>query len=282
MRVVPLITWTRTTRPRRCASSRGPHVSPRRARRRPDRASRTSSCRRACRLRPRTSVGRRHPTSWTTARGRRPPPPESRRPAGGSRQLFTAVPESAVARSKDRAHRVGEVSDDLIAGGMTTSVVDPLEVIEIEEDHDVVQDKAMQCGRESPTVAEPGEVIGVSVVDELVDARREHVGPGRKQLPDNDPDRDHDRRPDGRHGSRCGLAEVPRRRHYRDDHRADASTEAEADIDEHQGEEAGIGTARSGERLCDPDDRHDHERRVDEEPGRRYWRVGADESEQHR
>ena len=56
-----------------------------------------------------------------------------RRPRQDDEDLLAADPVDRVAGAQDGAHRVGDVLQDGVAGGVPEPVVDPLEVVEVAE-----------------------------------------------------------------------------------------------------------------------------------------------------
>ena len=72
--------------------------------------------------------------------------------------LLAADPVDRVARPQGRPHRVGDVLEDRVAGGVAELVVDPLEVVEVAEQEGVRE--ALDAGRRAGRRARRGAARG--------------------------------------------------------------------------------------------------------------------------
>ena len=103
-----------------------------------------------------TPTGRR---SRTATRSRSAISSASSWPAPGriDEDLLAADPVDRVAGAQRRPHRVGDVLEDGVAGGVAELVVDPLEVVEVAEQQGVGEALARGCraGRRARPAAAP-------------------------------------------------------------------------------------------------------------------------------
>src|SRR4051812_23338477 len=90
---------------------------------------------------------------WSTNGARSALTIRSGSPSAGSAsstpELVSAEPGGGVARPDRRAHPPGDLDEQVVAGGVAEAVVDPLEVVEVDEENRRVGGGRRECLRDA-------------------------------------------------------------------------------------------------------------------------------------